>query len=46
LTVKEAQAIIRSDEKYDALINLKWIFFILLAMISVEWFLRKFYGSY
>jgi hypothetical protein len=46
LTVKEAQAIIRSDEKYDALINLKWIFWVLLAMISVEWFLRKFYGSY
>lgn len=46
LTVKEATAVIRSEEKYDSLINLKWIFWVLLAMISVEWFMRKFYGSY
>jgi hypothetical protein len=46
LTVKEATGVIRAEEKYDALINVKWIFWILLLMISVEWFLRKFYGSY
>jgi len=46
LTIKEATGVIRSEEKYDALINIKWIFWILLLMISVEWFLRKFYGSY
>jgi hypothetical protein len=27
------------------LINLKWIFFVLLLIISLEWFLRKYYGS-
>lgn len=46
LTVKEATAVIRSEEKYDSLINLKWIFWVLLGMITVEWFMRKFYGSY
>ena len=46
LTLKEATAVLRAEEKYDFLINLKWIFWILLLMVSVEWFLRKFYGSY
>lgn len=46
LLVKEATGIIRAEEKYDSLIQLKWIFFVLLAMISTEWFVRKYYGSY
>jgi hypothetical protein len=46
LSEKEASGVIRSEETYDALINLKFIFWILLGMISVEWFLRKYYGSY
>ncbi len=28
------------------LINLKWVFFLLLALVSAEWFLRKRSGSY
>jgi hypothetical protein len=35
-----------SKESRASLLNLKWIFFILLAWISAEWFLRKFHGSY
>jgi hypothetical protein len=46
LLVKEATGIIRAEEKYDSLIKLKWIFWVLLAMISTEWFMRKYYGSY
>lgn len=46
LARKEAKNIIRSEERYDALINLKWIFFLLLMLVSVEWFLRKYFGSY
>ncbi len=42
----EAKSTIHSEESYDALINLKWIFWVLLAMISVEWFARKYFGSY
>lgn len=46
LATKEATGVMRTEEKYDSLINLKWIFWVLLLMISVEWFLRKYYGSY
>ena len=42
----EAKTIIHSEESYNALINLKWVFFVLLAMVSVEWFARKYFGSY
>ena len=28
------------------LINLKWLFFVIVFFISTEWFLRKFFGSY
>lgn len=27
-------------------INLKWLFFLLLALLSAEWFMRRYYGSY
>lgn len=27
-------------------INLKWIFFILLALLSLEWFMRRYLGAY
>lgn len=32
--------------KTRSLINLKWIFFLLLSLISVEWFLRRYFGGY
>jgi hypothetical protein len=43
---QQAKAIIHSEESYDSLLNLKWIFFALLILVTGEWFLRKFYGSY
>jgi len=46
ITRWQARSIIRSEERYDSIIHLKWIFFLLLFMISAEWFLRKYYGSY
>jgi hypothetical protein len=42
----EASSIIHSEENYQSLINLKWIFWLLLLLVSAEWFLRKYYGSY
>lgn len=42
----EATSVIHSEETYDSLINLKWVFWILLILITAEWALRKFYGSY
>ena len=32
--------------KTRSIINLKWIFFLILGLLSVEWFARKFYGGY
>ena len=46
LRQKEATSVIHSEETYDSLINLKWVFWILLILITAEWGLRKFYGSY
>ncbi len=38
--------IIHSTEELAELINLKWIFFILLALVGVEWATRKYQGGY
>lgn len=46
LRTKEATGKIHSEEKYDSLLNLKWVFFLLLTLASVEWFLRKYFGGY
>jgi len=42
----EITSISFSEEKLFDLINLKWIFFLLLIALSAEWLLRKRYGSY
>ncbi|MCU0358459.1 MAG: hypothetical protein MUE95_12845 [Cyclobacteriaceae bacterium] len=42
----EATQVIRSVERYDSLISLRWIFFLLLLLVGAEWFLRKYYGGY
>ena len=42
----KAASLIHSDETFNQLINLKWVFFLLLALISAEWFLRKYLGAY
>jgi hypothetical protein len=46
LEQQEAVQTIRSSETFDSLVNLKWVFFLLLLLVSAEWFLRKFHGSY
>ena len=33
-------------QELNDFIKFKWIFFLILALLSVEWFLRKFWGSY
>ncbi len=33
------------DRKYEELINFKLVFFIILSLLSVEWFLRKRFGD-
>ncbi len=35
-----------AQKRLDDLINLRWIFFILLALLATEWFIRKRNGAY
>jgi hypothetical protein len=46
LRTTEAKSVIHSEETYDSLINIKWVFWIMLILVTAEWGLRKFYGSY
>jgi hypothetical protein len=34
------------QEMIDELLNLRWLFFVVILLLSVEWFLRKFWGIY
>lgn len=42
----EMRSKISSSEDYMAIINMKWAFFILILFASLEWFIRKYMGSY
>jgi len=42
----EAQSLIHSEESFNPLINLKFVFFFLLMLIAAEWFTRKYMGGY
>tara|TARA_R110002096_G_scaffold378222_7_gene572175 strand:+ start:46638 stop:48716 length:2079 start_codon:yes stop_codon:yes gene_type:complete len=35
-----------ANESLEELINLRWLFFILIGLISLEWFIRKYQGAY
>lgn len=38
-------SISREETRYDNLINLKWLFFSILGLITIEWVLRKVFGG-
>jgi hypothetical protein len=42
----EAKSVIHTEETYNSIINLRWVFFLLLLLVTVEWGLRKYHGSY
>jgi hypothetical protein len=42
----KAASLIHTEETFNQLINLKWVFFLLLTLISAEWFMRKYLGGY
>ena len=46
LAQTKVKSVIHSDESFNSLINLKWVFFLLLALIGAEWFTRKYSGGY
>ena len=38
--------VIYETSKTRSVINLKWLFFVLLALLSIEWFMRRYHGAY
>ncbi|WP_299758104.1 VWA domain-containing protein [uncultured Pontibacter sp.] len=38
--------VIYSNEELSDLVDMKWLFFLLLGLVCVEWFVRKYNGSY
>lgn len=40
------KSIIRSEDSFNAVINLKIFFFVILGLLTLEWFTRKFLGAY
>ena len=46
ILAKDIKPVIYSSTRTRSLINLKWIFFILMGLLSVEWFLRRYFGGY
>ncbi|MEM1327874.1 MAG: hypothetical protein AAGI23_18085 [Bacteroidota bacterium] len=38
--------VIYQNAETKPIINLKWLFFVLLVLLSLEWFLRRYFGSY
>ena len=46
LSARQAVSALHTEESFNPLINIKAVFFILLLLVSTEWFLRKFAGSY
>jgi hypothetical protein len=38
--------ILYSSTKTTPIINIKWLFFILLGLLSLEWFARRYFGGY
>lgn len=46
LSTHEAKSVIRTHEDYLSIINLNWLFFLLILFCGAEWFIRKYMGSY
>ena len=43
---EELKPVLRDSFKSTLLLDMKWIFFLILALLGAEWFLRKYFGSY
>lgn len=46
LDQQNIKPIIYETSKTRSVINLKWIFFLLLGLLSAEWILRRYFGAY
>ena len=43
---KSVKSVIYQTTKTRSVINLKWILFLLMGMLTLEWFMRRYHGSY
>ncbi len=46
LAREDIKPVIYNPKRLEDFINLKWLFFVLLGMLTLEWFLRKRFGAY
>ncbi|RLD23861.1 MAG: hypothetical protein DRI54_06820 [Bacteroidetes bacterium] len=46
LNEKDLPVVSYQNERFIDIIKLDWIFFIIFASLSIEWFLRRFFGTY
>ena len=46
LANKDVKGILYAQENFLPIINLPWVFFLLLTLVSAEWFIRKYHSSY
>jgi hypothetical protein len=42
----DIKTIIYTEKRFSELVNLFWVFVIILSLLSIEWFIRKRNGSY
>ncbi len=43
---EDIKPVLYSSYKTQSVINKKWLFFLILALLAIEWFVRKYLGSY
>jgi len=43
---EDIKTITYSEKRYLELVNVFWVFLIIIAILATEWFIRKFNGSY
>jgi hypothetical protein len=45
-TNEEIKPVVYSQQRLNEMINLKWVFFLIIFLLSLEWFVRKRSGAY
>ena len=43
---KSVKPVIYQTTKTRSVINLKWLCFLLMGLLTLEWFMRRYHGSY
>lgn len=46
LNLDQAKPIISTEKDWSDLVEWKWLLILLIALLSIEWFLRKYHGAY